>query len=176
MNLLENYAQLLYKWNKIHNLSGAKNIADIQKNIDDSLYPKQLLQDARNVLDIGSGAGFPGLILAIAYPKISFVLAEPINKKASFLKTAVRTLGLENVSVATCKAQELEQTFDFILSRAVAPTKTLLEIAKPVSTGDTRYLFYKGDEVTKELEGLDVEYELIHNDKRIYLYIKENRC
>ena len=176
MNTLQRYAQLLHTWNKVHNLSGAKNISEIEKNIEDSLYPKELLIGAKTVLDIGSGAGFPGLILAIEYPQISFVLAEPLHKKASFLKTAVRTLGLENVDVATCKAQELEQTFDLILSRAVAPTQELLQIAKPVSMAQTRYLFYKGQEVYNELKGLDVEYELIPNDKRIYLYIKENRC
>lgn len=173
MNLYEEYAQLLFKWNKVHNLTGAKTLKDIYKNIDDSLYPKELLKDAQNIVDIGSGAGFPGLLLSIAYPQKQFVLTEPIKKKASFLKTAVRTLKLQNVTVCASRVEDLDQKFDFVLSRAVAPTQTLLELSNPVTNSDTQYLFYKGDEVHKEIKDLKLTYELIENDKRIYLYIKE---
>lgn len=173
MNLYEEYAQLLFKWNKVHNLTGAKTLEEIYKNIEDSLYPKALLQDAQKIVDIGSGAGFPGLLLAIAYPHKQFVLTEPIKKKASFLKSAVRNLKLTNVTVCATRVEELDTVFDFVVSRAVAPTKTLLALSKAVTDKDTRYLFYKGEEVHKELQEVQIKYELIENEKRIYLYIKE---
>ena len=173
MSVYQEYCALLHKWNSVHNLSGAKTQKEIEKNIDDSLYPYALLKDAKNIVDIGSGAGFPGLILAMKYPEKSFVLVEPINKKASFLKTAVRTLGLKNVTVETKRIEQCDAKFDFVLSRAVAPTKKLLDLAKGVVTNKTQYLFYKGDEVDAEIEGLKIDYELIENGKRVYLYIKE---
>lgn len=169
----EKYAKLLFEWNKVHNLSGAKTIEDIYKNIEDSLGAKELLCDAQNIVDIGSGAGFPGLLLALEYPQKRFVLTEPIKKKASFLKAAVRNLGLANVEVQSCRVEQLDEKFDFVVSRAVAPTKVLLQIAQSVVTPQTHYLFYKGEEVYNEIEGLNIEYELIENEKRIYLYIKE---
>lgn len=173
VNLYEEYAQLLQKWNKVHNLTGAKNIDEIQKNIDDSLYPKGLLKDAKEVVDIGSGAGFPGLVLAMVYPQINFTLTEPIKKKASFLKNAARSLKLANVNVQSCRIEQLDKKFDFVVSRAVAPTQILLRLAQNVVSTDTRYLFYKGDEVEAEIKDLDINYEILKKDKRSYLFIKE---
>jgi 16S rRNA (guanine527-N7)-methyltransferase len=173
LNRYDKYCELLLKWNKIHNLTGAKNKAEVEKNIQDSLYPKDLLREAKNIVDIGSGAGFPGLLLAIAYPEKNFTLTEPIKKKASFLKTAARALELSNVSVESKRIEELDCVFDCVVSRAVAPTKTLLKLCQNVVTPQTTYLFYKGEEVYSEIEGLDANCELLCNEKRIYLYMKE---
>ncbi len=176
MNGFETYTKLLLKWNRVHNLTGAKSAAQIRENIEDSIYPKALLEKAHRVLDIGSGAGFPGLLLAMEFPQKEFVLAEPIKKKAGFLKTAVRELGLENTRVFAGRAEELECCFDFVVSRAVAPTKELLAIAAPATDEQTKYLFYKGEEVYNEIQSLPIEYEIIRNGKRNYLYIKERNA
>ncbi len=172
MNRYEQFADLLLRWNTVHNLSGAKSRREVMDNIDDSLHPKAYLQDARTVLDIGSGAGFPGLILAMACPDTAFTLCEPAGKKASFLKTAVRKLGLQNVTVAPKRVQEIEGVFDCIVSRAVARVEVLLEISRERSGPGTCYLLYKGSEVESELEGLSLDYTISSYNMRKYLFIK----
>jgi len=96
---LEHFAALLHEWNQIHNLTGAKSIAAIYDNIVDSLYPLTFIKVPKTLLDVGTGAGFPGLVLAIALPQSEVVLAEPLKKRVSFLKYAAIDLGLKNVKV-----------------------------------------------------------------------------
>ena len=76
---LENFASLLNEWNQIHNLTGAKTIDAIYVNIVDSLYPLTFIEKPKTLLDVGTGAGFPGLVLAIALPDTEVVLAEPLS-------------------------------------------------------------------------------------------------
>ena len=75
---LEAFSLLLFEWNQIHNLTGAKNIAAIYDNIVDSLYPLTFIEVPKTLLDVGTGAGFPGLVLAIALPQTEVLLAEPL--------------------------------------------------------------------------------------------------
>jgi len=85
---LENFSSLLHEWNQIHNLTGAKTIDAIYVNIIDSLYPLTFIQKPKTLLDVGTGAGFPGIVLAMALPECEVVLAEPLKKRVSFLKYA----------------------------------------------------------------------------------------
>lgn len=91
--LLKSYANLLLHWNTIHNLSGAKDIQSIQKNIQDSLYPLSLeelnLHTKTNLLDVGSGNGFPSIPLGIALG-VPTILCEPNSQKAAFCKILKR--------------------------------------------------------------------------------------
>ncbi|HHB94055.1 MAG TPA: 16S rRNA (guanine(527)-N(7))-methyltransferase RsmG, partial [Campylobacterales bacterium] len=82
----DKFSTFLMEWNAIHNLTGAKTRGEIFANIEDSLYPTKFIDTPSSILDVGTGAGFPGLILAIAYPNARVVLCEPRNKRASFLK------------------------------------------------------------------------------------------
>lgn len=87
-------------------------------------------------IDVGSGAGFPGLPLACCYPGTSFVLAEPLRRRAGFLDVQVATLGLTNVTVDPRRAEELPRTFDVAVSRAVAsPPRALAQLTKVVRAG-----------------------------------------
>ncbi|PTB83410.1 16S rRNA (guanine(527)-N(7))-methyltransferase RsmG, partial [Sulfurovum lithotrophicum] len=124
---LENFASLLNEWNQIHNLTGAKNIDAIYINIVDSLYPLTFISQPKSLLDVGTGAGFPGLVLAIAYPETEVVLAEPLKKRVSFLKYAAIDVGLPNVKVEAKRVEFVEhEPFELITSRAVTNTKLLL--------------------------------------------------
>ena len=96
---LEAFALLLHEWNQIHNLTGAKTVDAIYDNIIDSLYPLNFIERPKTLLDVGTGAGFPGLVLAIALPQTEVVLAEPLRKRVSFLKYASIDIGLTNVKV-----------------------------------------------------------------------------
>jgi len=172
---LENFASLLHEWNQIHNLTGAKTIDAIYTNIVDSLYPLTFIEKPATLLDVGTGAGFPGLVLAIALPKTEVVLAEPLKKRVSFLKYAAIDLELSNVKVEAKRVEKVEhEAFDLISSRAVTNTKLLLDLTKNISDNKTEYLFYKGSRVFDEIEDVQhqLDYDIVQKNQRNYLYIK----
>ena len=172
---LENFASLLHEWNQIHNLTGAKNIDAIYLNIVDSLYPLNFIKKPSSLLDVGTGAGFPGLVLAIVLPQTTVVLAEPLKKRVSFLKYASMDLVLPNVKVEAKKVENIVcEPFELISSRAVTNTKLLLELTQNVSDVKTDYLFYKGSRVFDELNDVShqLDYDIVQYNQRNYLYIK----
>ena len=172
---LQKFRELLLEWNKIHNLTGAKTPADVEKNIEDSLFPTTFIEKPRSILDVGTGAGFPGLILAIAYPDARTVLCEPRQKRASFLKYVAMELELSNVEVVKKRVEDYSsESFGLISSRAVTDTKMLLNLTNHLQSDDTKYLFYKGEQVFNEIEAVDssLDYDIIEKNQRNYLYIK----
>ncbi|HIP18431.1 MAG TPA: 16S rRNA (guanine(527)-N(7))-methyltransferase RsmG [Sulfurovum sp.] len=172
---LEAFALLLFEWNQVHNLTGAKNIAAINENIIDSLYPLTFIKSPETLLDVGTGAGFPGLVLAMALPECEVVLAEPLKKRVSFLKYAAIDLALKNVTVEGKRVEKVEhEAFAMISSRAVTNTKLLLELTQQVASVQTEYLFYKGSRVFDEIEDVQhqLDYDIVQKNQRNYLYIK----
>ena len=172
---LENFASLLNEWNQIHNLTGAKTIDAIYVNIVDSLFPLTFIQTPKTLLDVGTGAGFPGLVLAIALPHTKVVLAEPLKKRVSFLKYAAIDLELGNVSVEAKRVEKVaHEPFEMISSRAVTNTKLLLDLTKEISDSKTEYLFYKGSRVFDEVADVQhqLDYDIVQKNQRNYLYIK----
>ena len=91
------FLDLFEKWNRSINLSAASSRAEISAHVEDSLHVVPHLRGLANVLDVGSGGGFPVVIAAIALPEVQFVSLEPVHKKQAFLKTAARELGLANL-------------------------------------------------------------------------------
>jgi 16S rRNA (guanine527-N7)-methyltransferase len=173
---LKQFTERLLEWNKIHNLTGAKNALEVEKNIEDSLFPTTFIEKPSSILDVGTGAGFPGLILAIAYPDVKTVLCEPRNKRASFLKYVAMELELSNVKVVKKRVEAYQdEPFGLISSRAVTDTKMLLDLTSHLSSKETHYLFYKGEQLSNELELVEQEltYDIIEKNQRNYLYIKE---
>ena len=172
---LERFAVLLQEWNKVHNLTGAKSIEAINRNIVDSLYPLTFVTKPGSLLDVGTGAGFPGLVLAVALPDTEVLLAEPLKKRTAFLKYAAMDLELENVQVEGKRVEHIEGApFALITSRAVTNTGLLLELTKKLSDAKTAYLFYKGERVFDEIGEVEtpLNYEVIQNNRRNYLYIR----
>ncbi len=170
---LDIFTQKLLEWNKVHNLTGAKTKEDVKKNIDDSLKGlKYLKGEYANALDIGTGAGFPGLILAIANPKTRWTLVEPRKKRASFLNYIKSLLDLDNVEVVMKRVEDMEpKKYDLITSRAVMKTKDLVDMASDFIYPDTTLLFYKGSELDRELEGFE-NYRVHTDGNRRYLILK----
>ena len=172
---LEGFAGLLHEWNQIHNLTGAKSIAAIYENIIDSLYPLTFINEPKSLLDVGTGAGFPGLVLAIAWPRSEVVLAEPLKKRVAFLKYAGIDLDLKNVKVEGKRVEMLtHDAFDLISSRAVTNTRLLLDLTEAVSNEKSDYLFYKGSRVFDEIGDIQhqLDYDIVQKNQRNYLYIK----
>ncbi|MEA1880343.1 MAG: 16S rRNA (guanine(527)-N(7))-methyltransferase RsmG [Campylobacterota bacterium] len=172
---LEGFASLLHEWNQIHNLTGAKSLEAIYVNIVDSLFPLTFMQIPKTLLDVGTGAGFPGLVLAIALPQCKVVLAEPLKKRVSFLKYAAIDGGLNNVHVEAKRVESVEhEAFELITSRAVTNTKLLLSLTQHLSSTKTAYLFYKGSRVFDEVADVEhqLDYDIVQKNQRNYLYIK----
>ena len=172
---LERFTLTLDEWNGVHNLTGAKSIEAIYRNIIDSLYPLTFIERPKSILDVGTGAGFPGLVLAIALPDVEVVLSEPLKKRVSFLKYMRVDLELDNLKVEAKRVEDIEsEPFDMITSRAVTNTKLLLSLTKNISTDKTQYLFYKGERVFDEVKDVSqkLDYDIVEKNRRNYLYIK----
>lgn len=127
------------------------------KHVYDSLAPWRCFEHAQRVLDAGTGAGFPGIPLALALPGTRFSLSESIQKKARFVDTAVESLELPNVHVYADRAEQIaaQQRTEIITARAVAPLNRILEIfGKALKNGAT-LLLYKGPDVENEIADTD---------------------
>ena len=177
MREFDKFCELLLKYNKVHRLSGAKNSEDVYKNIDDSLYAMEILNfdKIKKVVDIGTGAGFPGMVLAIALREVHFTLVEPLHKRTAFLHLVKSTYGLQNVDIISDRIENIESfEADLITSRAVAKTNFLLDLAKDFIGEKTEILFFKGENVFDEVDD-SLKYEIVNRGKRNYLWIKEIR-
>lgn len=170
----EVFVKLLQQWGTIHNLSGRLTRDDIYENILDSLYPLTFIEKYESFADIGTGAGYPGLILAIALRDTKAYLIEPRIKRVSFLNFVKATLKLDNLVVLCNRVEEVKDLqVDLITSRAVTNTSLLLDITKNIKKPDSSYLFYKGSMLESELENAKVNnYKIVNKKDRNYLYIK----
>lgn len=169
---IQKYKENLFKWNKIHNLTGAKDEATIDDFIYDALFPVTFLQKPKSLMDIGTGAGFPGMILALALPDTEVTLVEPLAKRAGFLQFIKADLGLENVTVVKKRVEQMQpKIFEIITSRAVTDTKMLLKLSENFRDESSQLLFYKGEKVYEEIEGLP-EHKIIKTKNRHYLLMR----
>lgn len=121
MNELQRrYADLLLKWNARINLTAATTVDDALHHIEDcSAILKHIPDDARRLVDVGSGGGLPAVIIAAARPGLEVTAVEPIQKKHAFLRTVARELGLANLHPRAARAEEIEHgAYDVATSRA----------------------------------------------------------
>lgn len=125
----------------------------VVKHFYDSLAVTRLLKVSGKVADIGSGAGFPGIVLAIAFPEAHFSLVESNGKKCRFLHQAVEALDLGNVSIINARAENLreKETFDIAIARAVSDLRVLAELIAPLLKVGGRFVAMKGRNADEEL-------------------------
>jgi 16S rRNA (guanine527-N7)-methyltransferase len=149
-------------WNRAYNLTAIEDReAMVVTHLLDSLAAHADLAGER-IADVGTGAGFPGLPLAIANPQRQFTLIDATAKKARFVAHAARTLGLNNVQAVQARAEAMhpEQPFDTILARAVGSLAELAQLAQPLARPGTRLLAYKGRRPDAELAALPAGWQL----------------
>jgi len=175
---VQKYKEHLFKWNKIHNLTGAKDEQTLDEFIFDAVFPVSFLPDVKSILDIGTGAGFPGMILAFALPNTQVTLVEPLAKRASFLQFIKADLKLNNVTVIKKRVEEMpSETFELITSRAVTQTSMLLELSSHLRDDNSKLLFYKGEKVFDEVEKSSLSgmnYKVMQTNNRHYLLLGED--
>ena len=164
VNRFEVYYRELVDWNERMNLTSVTDYDEVQvKHFLDSLSLTACIKSADNrkelnVIDIGAGAGLPGIPLKIALPDIRLVLLEATSKKTEFLQHIVAELGLDNVRVVNGRAEviahdvQYREKFDLALSRAVATLPALVELALPFCTPGGRFIAQKKGDIKSELK------------------------
>lgn len=190
------YESLLIEWNRRFNLTAIKEEDDVLiKHFIDSIYPLKFIKfkDNEKLIDIGSGAGFPALCLAILCPKLNITLVESTGKKVSFLNEVAKTLGLENVTILEERAENLskyKEQFDYASARAVSQLNVLLELTIPLLKVNGHFLAYKGSMVDMEIKqakralhimNAEIEEKYLYtlpyiNDGRSLLYIRKRKA
>jgi 16S rRNA (guanine527-N7)-methyltransferase len=166
--------QPLYKeWNEKINVISRKDI--------DSLYEKHVLHSLAiaawfdftpgvNIIDIGTGGGFPGIPLAIFFPETNFLLVDSIRKKIMVVDDIAEKIGLKNVETRHCRAEDVrDRKFDFAVSRAVAPLKELWKWAKPLLTNERKLKDFKNGLIC--LKGGDLAQEIA--ESRLRPHVRE---
>jgi 16S rRNA (guanine527-N7)-methyltransferase len=179
------YIEELKKWNKRTNLTSLTTDRDIVvKHFLDSLTVAPFLQGAKQVLDIGTGAGFPGLPLKILSPSIELVLLESSQKKCFFLRHIVRGLQLEGVAIVHGRAEDKKITeryakgFDLVLSRALADLPTSLQLALPYAKRRGLIVGMRGRQGEQERDEIDwnsLGLQLIEMRKLTLPFVEEQR-
>ncbi len=167
----EKFANELLKWNKTHKLTNYNTKDEIFAQIEDSLYPLDKIKDKKTAIDIGTGAGFPGLILAISMPNTKWYLVEPLKKRYSFLNYMKILLNLKNVEIVPKRLEKANiPKAELITSRAVMPAGEIIKIAKPFMQKNATILLYKGSNAKTELNG--IKADIISQNTRNYVFIE----
>jgi len=161
---LEKYVALLVKWNKAINLVGKSTEVEIwQRHIADSLQLSPLIPPhVKTVADFGSGAGLPGLVLAIAHPAIHFTMVEQDQRKAAFIQEAIGLLELSNARVMNADIACVSARFDLITARALAPLTDLFAMAYPRMEEGASCLFPKGRNFANEVAEAQKKWDFTH--------------
>ena len=129
----EKYYELLVEWNKVMNLTGITEFDEVmQKHFVDSVAAAEYveMEKINSLIDVGTGAGFPGIPLAILFPEVQFHLVDSIGKKVRVASEIANSIGLKNVTFRHARAEEEKGKFDFVVSRAVMPLTDLLKIIR----------------------------------------------
>jgi 16S rRNA (guanine527-N7)-methyltransferase len=179
MEYISKFREMLLAENQKHNLVSRRTLEeDFDKHISDSQeILKYTSLDNCRIADMGSGAGFPGLILAMHCPTAQFILVESDSKKSAFLETVALELDLGNVKVVTCRLEKLghdssfRETFDIVTARALAALNVLLEYGIPLLKSGGIGWFWKGSKAEEEVKQAQRALQVLHTRvESIYWY------
>ena len=153
------YYELLYETSKVMNLTTIVELEEAYiKHFYDSLLLSKLvdLNENLTLADIGTGAGFPGLVLKIVYPNLKVTLVEPITKRCKFLQSVIDKLELKDIYVVNERAENavksMRETYDIVTARAVASLNVLSEICTPFVKVDGLFIALKGSSYQEEID------------------------
>ena len=174
------YMNLLLEWNEKMNLTAITEPSEIiVKHFIDSIIAAKFVDDNSKIIDVGTGAGFPGIPLKIVKDDINLTLLDSLNKRTFFLAEVVNKLNLKNVEIVHGRAEDFAQDnryrecFDYAVSRAVAPLNVLLEYLVPYTKVDGNVIAMKGSNADEEIENAQNALKLLNaaviKNEKIYL-------
>ena len=165
------YTDLLLYWNQKVNLTAICEIKDIiTKHYIDSLIIEKYLKENSKIIDIGTGAGFPGIPLAIYREDLKITLVDSLNKRTNFLNIVKEELKLNNICIKNGRAEDIgrekeyRERFDYAVSRAVAPLNILVEYLIPFIKVGGRAVCMKGPKVEDEIDSVEHALELLNSN------------
>ena len=171
VNQFEQLPALYEYWNTQINVVSRKDIHILfERHVLHSLGIAKIMsfESGSNVLDIGTGGGFPGIPLAILFPEVNFYLVDSIGKKIKVVQAVANALGLQNVRAEHQRAEKVKEKFDFVVSRAVTQMPDFLKwIRKSFKQKSTNelpngVLYLKGGDITEEMASVDYYYNEFH--------------
>lgn len=151
---LNKYYNLLIEWNKVMNLTGITEKKDVYlKHFYDSLTISKIinLNEYNTLCDVGTGAGFPGMVIKILFPNLKVTLVDSLNKRINFLNEVIKELKLENIEAIHSRVEEFKGSFDIVTARAVSQLNILMEYAIPLVKINGYFIPLKAN-ITEELE------------------------
>ena len=157
------YLSLLQKWNKVYNLTAVRNPEDmVVLHLLDSLSVLPYIRD-KNILDVGSGAGLPGVVLAIVKPDLQVTTIDTVQKKAIFMRQVKGELGLDNLTVINKRVEEFnsDELFEQVISRAFSEVELFIRLTKHLIANNGQWLAMKGVAPIQELKALSLQPEKI---------------
>lgn len=173
-----NFIKIMKDYNKIHNITAITEDDDIiYKHILDSLLPVNKIKNNSLVLDIGCGAGFPSIPLAIANENLQITAIDSVRKKTDFVELVKNSLNINNLTVIHTRIEDFafkldfREQFDIVTSRAVAPLNIILEYSAPMLKNGGKILAYKGNNYKDELIHAENALKILDcNLKEVYEY------
>jgi len=160
---LMDYLALMFKWNSVYNLTSLRDpMQMVTHHLLDSLAAVPAFAQAHNVLDVGSGGGLPGIVLAVVRPDMKVSMIDTVHKKTAFLTQVKAELGLSNVTVYTARVEQLQVSdkFDVITSRAFADLSDFVNWSSHLLADGGRYIALKGVAPKDEQERLPAEWQV----------------
>lgn len=161
------YYKYLISENEKYNLTAITEKNDVYlKHFIDSVLPYIYFISNSLILDVGAGAGFPSIPLAILRPDLNFILIDSVNKKVSFLNQLISILNLSNVTAFHTRCEDFaknnREKYDYVVARAVAPMNTLCEYLIPFAKVNGNIVMYKGDNYLDELKASENVLKMFH--------------
>ena len=177
------YQALLLKWNQVYNLTAVRNPLDmLTHHLLDSLsmlppLRRHLAGRASRLLDVGSGGGLPGVVLAIMQPELDVTCVDTVGKKASFVRQAAAELRLRNLSAAHARVEDLRlKPFDVITSRAFASLADFTHLTRHLLSTDGVWMAMKGRVPVDEVAELPSECDVFHVEQLTVPGLDAERC
>jgi len=179
------YYEMLVEWNQVMNLTAITDYKEVlKKHFIDSLSLVKAcdLQGNLSLIDIGTGAGFPGIPLKIVFPNLKITLLDSLNKRVQFLNAVIKKLALSDIDAVHGRAEDLakpgmlREQYDICVSRAVANMTTLSEYCIPFVKVGGRFISYKSEKIVEEIKEAEAAIKILGGriEKQVELYLPDS--